>query len=124
MAQGTSEDNLEQMLEKVFNRMDALEASRQEVERLTEAMHREVRGQKGKLGILRFAAFENEGSDLSFSVALVDDNQNGMVMTSIYGRHESRVYAKPIENGTSSYALSEEEKQALALAVKNNANLE
>lgn len=122
MAQGTSEDNLEQMLEKVFNRMEALEASCREVEHLTEAMHKKVREQKGQLGVLRFAAFENEGSDLSFSVALVDDNQSGVVITSIYGRHESRVYAKPIENGMSSYVLSEEEQQALALAVKNNAN--
>ncbi|GEN32775.1 MULTISPECIES: DUF4446 family protein [Aneurinibacillus] len=124
MAQGTSKDNLEQMLEKLFDRMEALEASQQEVERLTEIMHTKVREQKGRLGIIRFSAFENEGSDLSFSLALVDDNQDGMVMTSIYGRHESRVYAKPVEKGSSLYALSEEERQALAMAVKNNVNPE
>jgi hypothetical protein len=124
MAQGTSKDNLEQLLEKLFDRMENVEKSQQEVERLTEEMHKKVREQKGRLGILRFSAFENEGSDLSFSLALVDDNHTGLVLTSIYGRHESRVYAKPIERGTSLYTLSEEEKQALELAIKNDGNNE
>jgi hypothetical protein len=124
MAQGTSKDNLEQMLEKIFDRMDALTESQQEVERLTESMRKQVSEQKGRLGILRFPAFENEGSDLSFSLALVDENSNGMVMTSIYGRHESRVYAKPVKNGTSQYALSDEEKQALEIAMKNSGHEE
>jgi hypothetical protein len=124
MAQGTSKDNLEQMLEKIFDRMDALNESQQKVERLTESMRKRVREQKGRLGILRFSAFENEGSDLSFSLALVDENNNGMVMTSIYGRHESRVYAKPVENGTSRYALSDEEKQALEIAMKDSGHEE
>ncbi|MED0735463.1 DUF4446 family protein [Aneurinibacillus thermoaerophilus] len=121
MAQGSSKENLEQMLEKLFDRMETLENSQRAVEQLTESMRARIREQKGRLGILRFSAFENEGSDLSFSFALVDENNNGMVMTSIYGRHESRVYAKPVENGASLYALSEEEKQALALAIKNGA---
>jgi hypothetical protein len=124
MTQGTSKENLEQMLEKIFDRMDALSESQQEVERLTESMRKQVREQKGRLGILRFSAFENEGSDLSFSLALVDENNNGMVMTSIYGRHESRVYAKPVKNGTSQYALSDEEKQALEIAMRNSGHEE
>ncbi|MFT9848002.1 DUF4446 family protein [Aneurinibacillus sp. REN35] len=120
MAQGTSKDNLEQMLEKLFDRMEALEASQHGVEALADTMRQKVREQKGRVSILRFSAFENEGSDLSFSVAFVDENGDGVVMTSIYGRHESRVYAKPVENGTSVYALSDEEKQVLENALKND----
>ena len=69
-----------------------------------------------KLGIIRFNAFEDTGSDLSYAVALLDANDNGVVMSSIFGRNESRVYAKPIVNGQSTYFLTEEEKQALTQA--------
>jgi hypothetical protein len=70
-----------------------------------------------KTAILRFNAFPDTGSDLSFAIALLDAHDNGMVISSLYGRSESRVYAKPIQNGTSSYALSEEEKQVLTRAM-------
>lgn len=119
LAQGSSKENLEQILEKLFSRMEALDESQREVSALAKEMRTRVREQKGNLGIVRFCAFEQEGSDLSFSLALVDEAGSGMVITSIYGRHESRVYAKPVEAGHSSYTLSEEEQQALEAALKS-----
>lgn len=71
-----------------------------------------------KVGIVRFNAFEDTGSDLSFAIALLDEGKNGLVLSSIFGRSESRVYAKPIIKGESSYFLSDEEKAALAQAQK------
>lgn len=65
------------------------------------------------VGMVRFNAFEDTGSDLSFSLALLDQKKNGVVLSSIYGRNESRVYAKPVVNGQSSYHLTAEEKEAL-----------
>jgi hypothetical protein len=63
--------------------------------------------------ILRYNAFPDVGSDLSFSIALLDDEQNGVVLSSIYGRQESRIYAKPIVHGLSKYPLTEEEEYVL-----------
>jgi hypothetical protein len=63
--------------------------------------------------ILRYNAFPEVGSDLSFSLALLDDEQNGVVLSSIYGRQESRIYAKPIVHGLSKYPLTEEEEHVL-----------
>ena len=57
------------------------------------------------------------GSDLSYSVALLDSHNNGVVMSSIFGREDSRSYVKPIENGTSTYQLTAEEEQALREAM-------
>ncbi len=71
-----------------------------------------------KVGMVRFNAFEDTGSDLSFAIALLDEEKNGLILSSIFGRSESRVYAKPIVNGESSYFLSDEEKAALAKAQK------
>ena len=71
-----------------------------------------------KVGVVRFRAFEDTGSDLSFAVALLDSEDNGVVLSSLFGRTESRVYAKPVEHGASSYLLSTEENEALSKAKK------
>ncbi len=71
-----------------------------------------------KVGVVRFRAFEDTGSDLSFAVALLDSDDNGVVLSSLFGRTESRVYAKPVEHGASSYLLSTEENEALSKAKK------
>lgn len=66
-----------------------------------------------RVGIVRFNAFEDTGSDLSFSIAMLDEKNDGVVISSIYGRTEARCYGKPIVNGKSTYMLSDEEKQAI-----------
>lgn len=71
-----------------------------------------------RVGIVRFSAFEEIGSDLSYAIALLDYQNNGVVISSLFGREESRCYAKPIVNGTSTYMLTDEEKQALTEAMK------
>jgi len=66
-----------------------------------------------KVGIVRYNPFSNVGGDQSFSVALLDKDNNGVVITSLYAREENRTYAKPIEAGKSEYSLSNEEQNAL-----------
>lgn len=70
-----------------------------------------------RVSVVRFRAFEDMGSDLSYSVALLDSHNNGVVMSSIFGREDSRSYVKPIENGNSTYQLTAEEEQALREAM-------
>jgi hypothetical protein len=67
--------------------------------------------------MVRFRAFEDMGSDLSYAVALLDAHNNGVVLSSIFGREDSRSYAKPIEDGKSSYPMTQEEEQALKEAM-------
>jgi hypothetical protein len=68
------------------------------------------------IGLVRFRAFQDTGGDQSFSLALTDGEGNGVVVSALYGRGMTRVYAKPIEGWLSPKALGEEEEQALALA--------
>lgn len=70
------------------------------------------------IGFIRYNAFGDMGSDLSFSVALLDEKHSGVVITSIYAREDSNVYAKPIVRGESEYKLSVEEIQAIDRAKK------
>lgn len=69
-----------------------------------------------KIGMVRYNAFNDVGSDLSFALAILDNDNNGFVLNAIYARNSSNIYAKPIENGTSRYTLSEEEIKAVSRA--------
>ena len=71
---------------------------------------------------MRYDAFEDVGGRLSFSCALLDDNGTGVVMTSINGRHDTRVYAKPVSEGHSPYSLSIEEEEAIRQALEPGAD--
>ncbi len=74
-----------------------------------------------KIGFVRYNPFSEVGSDQSFSLVLLDENDNGFVVTSLFSREGNRVYAKAIEKGSSALALSEEEKMALNKAINPNA---
>ena len=77
-----------------------------------------IEGGIRKVALLRYDAFEDVGGRLSFSCALLDEYGNGVVLTSINGRQETRVYAKPILDGRSSYNLSQEEAEAIRQALE------
>ena len=80
-----------------------------------------VDGSVRHVALLRFDAFEDVGGRLSFSCALLDDHASGVVLTSINGRQETRVYAKPISDGDSTYNLSTEEAEAIRQAMAADA---
>lgn len=82
------------------------------------ALQEALRQALSNRGIVRFNAFSDVGGEQSFAVALLDSNRNGVVLSSVYGRQDSRVYAKAIVNGQGERPLSEEEQQALAKALK------
>ena len=66
-----------------------------------------------EIGMVRFNPFKKSGGDQSFSIALLDGNKDGVVITSLYGREGNRIFAKPIRKGRSEYLLTEEEKKAI-----------
>jgi len=71
-----------------------------------------------KVGVIRFNPFKDTGGDQSFVIALLDSNDSGLVISSLYAREGTRIYAKPIEKGGSIYNLSDEEKEAIKKAIK------
>lgn len=70
-----------------------------------------------KVGVIRFNPFEEVGGDQSFAAALLDSEDNGVVLSSLYTREGTRVYAKPIVRGESKYHLSAEEREAIRRAL-------
>ena len=71
-----------------------------------------------KIAIVRFNPFNETGGNQSFSLAILDGNDCGAVITSLFGRNDNRVYSKPITNGVSEFSLTDEEKLAIANAQK------
>ena len=68
------------------------------------------------VGLVRFRAFQDTGGDQSFALALLDGEGDGVVISALYGRGATRVYAKPIQEWVSPKMLSEEEEKAVAQA--------
>ena len=77
-----------------------------------------------KVGFIKYNAFENIGNDLSFALTLLDGNNNGICISSIYGRNESRIFSKPIVKGKSLVSLSQEELESLNEALGERTNEE
>jgi hypothetical protein len=92
----------------------------QDLELRHDALLKKSRGFTQRLAVVRYNAFDNMGADLSFSVAVLDEDNNGFVLTSLYGREDSRVYAKPVLHGDSAYALTDEEKAAIRQTANQN----
>lgn len=82
-----------------------------------ERMDRKLSSALQHVGMVRFNAFENVGSGLSFSLAVLDDNANGYVISSLFGGEETRTYAKQIVGGKSTHQLSSEEVEAIKKAM-------
>ncbi len=80
------------------------------------ALRAEAAGALRHLAVLRYDAFGDMGGQLSWSVALLDDGGDGVVITSIHGRSEARTYAKNIASWTSHQQLSPEEEDAISHA--------
>ena len=72
------------------------------------------------IGLVRFNPFEDTGSDQSFAIALLDDARDGVVISSLHGRSNTRVFAKPVSGGESAHTLSDEETQAIRIAVEGS----
>lgn len=70
-----------------------------------------------RVGVIRFNPFQDRGGDQSFAIALLDHAGTGIVVSSLHGRTETRLFAKQISSGRSAITLSEEEQQAIRAAL-------
>ncbi len=107
-------------LKEVLAQLKELEENFKKISGELESLKKQSKFSIQKLGIIRFNPFREVGGDQSFSLALLDENDTGAVLTSHYTRRENRIYGKPIKDGKSEYPLSEEEIGAIELAQNKN----
>lgn len=112
--------NLEELLVQYTKKLNVLLQNEKEMQTSIEYMEKVVKNCVQKVGVVRYQAIQNMGADLSYTVALLDENNDGVVFNGIYGRDGCYTYAKPIVEGKSSYNLSDEEVQAIENAIKKS----
>ena len=117
VTRGVNNKNLEEIIVEYLNRVEESKKISEDIKSLYGDMDSRIKDCIQKVSVIRYKAFEDVGSDLSFSVAMLDENNDGILLTGIFGRNESTTYAKPIEKGISRYDLSEEEEEALNNAI-------
>lgn len=109
--------NIEEDLETYMYRVDKVEKQNADILNQIKVLDTDLTKCIQKIGMVRYSAFKDTGSDLSFALALLDENNDGVVLNGIYSREMSNIYAKPIKNGKSTYTVSEEESQAIQKAM-------
>ena len=116
-------DNIKDTLTNYVQEVKFIKNSLNSVSMKCEDISHQMIGSIQRVGFVRYNAFDDIGSDLSFSIALLDGKSDGFVMSNIYARDESNVYAKPIRSGKSTYQLSLEEKEAVENAMSGREKL-
>ncbi len=96
-------------IEQLARRVDGVDGHCRELDEKLKLSLRRV-------GIIRFNPFGDTGGDQSFAIAVLDEHGDGFVLSSLFGRSESRLFAKPVKGGRSKYPLSAEEEQAIIQA--------
>lgn len=114
-------ENVEKILSEYLKIVDEMmkrsKNQEEEIVRLENNLKKCVQ----KVGIVRYNAYGDTGSDLSFTLALMDSADNGVVVNGLYSRESSSIFAKPLVKGETKYNLSAEEIQAIDIA-KSSSN--
>ncbi|NMB06761.1 MAG: DUF4446 family protein [Tissierellia bacterium] len=118
LTRGKDGVNIEEILLRNGEEIDNLQGQINHINKELNKLETKLGFAIQKVGFIRYNAFADMGSELSFSIVFLDEFLNGFVLTSIYGREQSVSYAKPIKNGKSAYPLSTEEMQAIDRAIK------
>jgi len=103
MAQKEKHSELEEQLKSAFLKIESLE----------NILAKTIQ----KTGIVRFNQFNNIGGNQSFAIALLDEKNDGFVISSLFANEGNRVYAKAVKNGKSEHSLSNDELEAINQAI-------
>ena len=113
---GEEDASLTAALERLATRLSETTARTERLVARTEQIDLALAHAVQGVGLVRFRAFQDTGGDQSFALALADGEGNGVVISALYGRGATRIYAKAVQGWLSPKTLSDEEKQALAQA--------
>ena len=116
---GKKVKDLEEVISEQLKRMKGLEEEIKRLDQWNKNLQSICDISITKVGIVRFNPFKDTGGDQSFVIAMLDSNNNGLVLSSLYTREGTRVYSKPIEKGVSNYNLSREEVDAIKKAISS-----
>jgi hypothetical protein len=117
LTRGEDGKNLSAVLETHLDKVYAVARETDGLARRTATLEAEGRKAFQRLGLVRYNPFEDTGGNQSFALALLDADGDGTILTSLHTRQATRMYAKPVRGGRSDAALSDEESEALKIAL-------
>ncbi|MGM0396130.1 MAG: DUF4446 family protein [Bacillota bacterium] len=117
LTRGLSGANIEDLFIRINTELSSINRDLNLMEDNIETIETRVSFTIQKMGFVRYNAFADTGSELSFSIALLDAYNNGFVLTSIYGREQAVIFGKPIQNANCNVPLSPEEMAAINRAL-------
>ncbi len=114
---GKNAKSLEKDIMGLYEDNRLIKASMEKNRKDVENLYRKLAGAFQKIGIVKYDAFDQMGGQLSFSLALLDENDNGFILNSVHSAEGCYSYTKEIKNGLCDISLGEEEKKALDIAM-------
>ena len=115
---GNSAKNLEETLIKRLDQIDSLIEANETNERNIQLIFKNMKFTYQKMGLIKYDAFHEMGGKMSFSLAMLDERDNGFIINAMHTREGCYTYIKEIVDGNSIIVLSEEEQEALNRAMK------
>ncbi|MFA6251040.1 MAG: DUF4446 family protein [Candidatus Paceibacterota bacterium] len=115
---GTKARNLEEMITLVGKKINQLEEAQEKIDKHLITIDNRLNKSIRNIETVRFNPFVDAGGNQSFAIAFMNDEGNGVVMSSLYARDRMSIFAKPIIDGKSEFELSNEEKEVLKKAIK------
>lgn len=113
---GQNGKSLENIIHDTNKKLDQLNTLTSENSKGIIHLSNKLRSRVRNVSTIRFKPFEDAGSNQSFAIAIVDDESNGVILSSLYTRERMSVFAKPVKNGKSEFELTNEEKSVLESA--------
>lgn len=113
---GKNAGDLEEVIKRLQTAMSLSREQQTSLEASLKNLSHNTSFAMQKLGLVRFNPFDDGGGNFSFSLALLDLHDTGVIITSMHGRQQNRIYTKTIQNGRCEIPLTEEEQQAINLA--------
>ncbi|OGM14967.1 hypothetical protein A3A76_05565 [Candidatus Woesebacteria bacterium RIFCSPLOWO2_01_FULL_39_23] len=120
LSKGIDRGNLIEAIRRLLGHHETLSMDVKDIKRVLGKILADNTYHLQKFGIVRFNPFKEMGGDHSFSIALLDGNHTGFVITGLHTRERTRVYIKNVKKGTPEHELSNEEKSALNKALKKD----
>lgn len=117
LSRGKDTESLEDIILNFFERVESLEEGEEMTRAALNAIKDNLKITYQKKGLVKYDAFREMSGALSYSLALLDKENNGVLISSMYSREGCYTYAKDIKNGECKINLSEEEAEALKQAV-------
>ncbi|MBU1110013.1 DUF4446 family protein [Patescibacteria group bacterium] len=118
----SSKENLKDILQEHLERVGVVQIKLNDVENMLRDVQKASLTHVQKVGVVRFNPFDDTGSDQSFAIAILDAEDNGLVISALHSRERTRLYAKPIIRGQpGKYPFSGEEKKAISEAGRRKA---